>query len=178
MLLGEPKECRLLLQARRQKADAEQELTRLFEWLSLEDGVGTVAGRAQTRRTSLNDVSITHGRQQRSSNSAATTAVLEGRNAYLPVESLRPPWSGASDDGLLHRRTAVVDIGHIRPACGNAKIQPHTTEEQRAKIASQWQQMHQNIIGCEFRHWIRNPRAKVPPVTGNMLSWPATAADH
>ncbi len=38
--------------------------------------------------------------------------------------------------------------------------------------------MHQNIIGCEFRHWIRTPRAKVPPVAGNMLSWPATAADH
>ncbi len=138
MLLGEPKKSRLLLQARRQKADAEQKLTRLFEWLSLEDGVGTVAGRAQTRRTSLNDVSITHGRRQRSSNSAATTAALEGRNAYLPLELLRPPWSGASDDGLLHWRTAVVDFGHDRPARGDAKIQLRTTEEQRAKIASQW----------------------------------------
>jgi len=138
VVVDKPMDSAALLCARRQKAQAEQVLVQIFSLLSLKHGMGTVAERAQTHSTSLDDVSITHERRQRSSISAATTAALEGRNAYLPLKSPRPPWSGAVDDGFLHRRTAVLAIGHNRPACGDAKIQLRRTEEKRAKIASQW----------------------------------------
>ena len=42
----------------------------------------------------------------------------------------------------------------------------------------QWSQLVQETLRCEFRRRIRNPRAKEPPSDGNVLSWPATAADH
>jgi len=52
----------LLLQARRQEAEAEQKLVLLWEWLSLEEqGVGIVAEEGRTRSTKQEGVSIHHG---------------------------------------------------------------------------------------------------------------------
>jgi hypothetical protein len=51
-----------LLCARRQKAEEEHALAQFFELLSLEDAVGTVPRRGQTRSTHIDDVSVAHGR--------------------------------------------------------------------------------------------------------------------
>ena len=76
---GEEKESRLQEPPRSREARAEEELMCMFKLQSLEERAGTVAGEAQTRSNSHNDVSIGHGWCMRSAGSAATTAGAECR---------------------------------------------------------------------------------------------------
>ena len=51
-------------------------------------------------------------------------------------------------------------------------------EERRSGTVPLHQQLHQGSTARVFRHRIRGPRAKLPPMTGNMAVWAAAAADH
>jgi len=66
---GEAKESRLQVLARSKEAGAEEELAWIFELPSLDKGAGTVAEKAQTRRTRHDDVSTRRRRRMRSSSS-------------------------------------------------------------------------------------------------------------
>lgn len=92
---GEAKESRLQALARSKEAGAAEELRRIFELPSLGKGAGTVAERAQTRRTRHGDVSAGHGRSMRSSSS-------KPRGEQLEAEMLTDSQNLFARHGPLH----------------------------------------------------------------------------
>ena len=66
---GESQGSRLQVRARSEETEAEEEFAWVFELPSLDKGAGTVAEKAQTRRTRHDDVSTRRRRRMRSSSS-------------------------------------------------------------------------------------------------------------
>ena len=74
---GEAQESRLQVRARSEETEEEEEFARVFELPSLDKGAGTVAEKAQIRRTRHDDVSARRRRRMRSSSSKPRREQLE-----------------------------------------------------------------------------------------------------
>ena len=66
--------------ARMQKVQAEKEMVRCFAMRSLKESVESMATAAETRKASVEDVSVLHRHEHRSNIIAPTRQALECRN--------------------------------------------------------------------------------------------------
>ena len=100
---GEAQESRLQVRAQSEETEEEEEFARVFELPSLDKGAGTVAEKAQIRRTRHDDVSARCRRRMRSSSSKPRREQLEaemdqGRIVILASNGSGIPYEGDQFD--------------------------------------------------------------------------------